>query len=101
LQERVEQFRKTFEEHPPPPGNGGFGKRLKEAVKSRLAGRPRAFMASASASTDDDSFGKKLSDAIQKRLTSHPNTPKKGREQAERERARYRPVTRRQPTKSD
>ena len=97
LQERVAELQRNFAKEPPTCAKG-FGEKLKAAVKQRLGARHSRAGVIASASEDEDSLGKKLTEAVRKRLGSR--SPEGARQRAEREKARYRRVTRRAPTKS-
>ena len=95
LQKRVEECKRGLAT-PVQTAEPDFGERLKAAVKQRLASRHSR--AGVIASTDDEGFGKKLTDAVKKRLASRGHEG--ARQRAEREKARYRRVTRRAPAKS-
>src|SRR5438067_67261 len=98
LQKRVEECKRGLAT-PVQTAEPDFGERLKVAVKQRLAARHGRAGVIASASEDDEqSFGKKLTDAVKKRLASRGHEG--ARQRAEREKARYRRVTRRAPAKS-
>jgi hypothetical protein len=100
LTEQVQQLQRNLSKAPP-SGNGGFGQRLKEAVRRRL-GAYGHIQANTSAAAADESFGAKLSRAVQARLlAAHATTVKQHRDQAEKNKSRYRRVTRCKPTKGE
>jgi hypothetical protein len=91
LQERVQEFKRNADkEVQGAPPSDTFAKRLCEAV-GRLT--PRGFRASESEQPSDESFAQKLDRAVGEKVKANPHSQENARENAEREKSRYREPT--------
>jgi len=99
LQKRVEQIRRDSEKVVQ-GAEPDFRQRLKEATQRQLSRHQRSRI-EANVAASDESFAAKLSKATKALAARRPETCKQHYERAEKERARYRKLTRRPHTKSE
>ena len=98
LQRQVNQFKRDSET-PVMGAEADFAQHLKEATQRRLAGHHA--VAAASGTTAPESFARKVADAVKVRTARNSMSQKQHAEYAERERNRYKPITRRARTKGE
>jgi hypothetical protein len=90
LQERVEQLQRDLSKEPPISKNGGFGERLKEAVKRRVSASYSQSQSRVTAE-GDESFGERLKKEVQKKQEPARKAKEKERDRWHRAAERAKP----------